>query len=596
MKKLFYFLAVFSFLTACANEVEEAAAKPELAISEAPAPMADDSSPLPKGVAGSYLAGRAAYLSSDVKDALPYLQETLAGDPDNTALLDRAILLLAGAGRIKEALPVADHLAELKPNAAMAILPRLAEAAANKEWDKVKKLLEPLPLESLNLLSKPLAGAWAAAAKGDKAEALSKLEPLAKSDPSLNIALLHRALIADILNDAKMADGFYGQVLARFNNPPLRLVLLAGNFYARQGNTATAQRLYEEFNARGSDSARLDSLIAALKTGSKPTPLIGDAKAGMAEAFFELADALSGDRLAPAALFYSRLSLHLKKDHVFANLLAAEALDTMERYSEAAPLYESLQSHPVFGQLSRLGLARSLLRAGNMTAALQSLEETLRQSPKSAEALMVKGDILRQQKNYAEAAAAYSQAIAAVDKEEPRHWALYYARGVSFERAKNWPKAKADFEHALTLNTDQAYVLNYLGYSLVERGEDLEKAKLLLSRAVELEPSDGSIVDSLGWAYFKSGDFPQSLVYLQRALELRPFDPVIIDHVGDALWRVNKREDAKFKWLQALKFSPEDELKSQIEKKLQAGLPKILSKIDKPAPQGEAKAPAALTQ
>lgn len=182
------------------------------------------------------------------------------------------------------------------------------------------------------------------------------------------------------------------------------------------------------------------------------------------------------------------------------------------------------------------------------------------------------GNILRSRKLYAEAIPYYDQALGMIEKPERRHWVYYYARGTSYERIKQWPKAEVDLKKALDLYPDQPLVLNYLGYSWVDQGYNLDEGMKLIEKAVALKPDDGYIVDSLGWAHYKQGNFEEAVRYLERAVELRPEDPILNDHLGDALWRVGREREARFQWDQALTLEPEPEDEAKIRKKLKSGL------------------------
>jgi Flp pilus assembly protein TadD len=182
------------------------------------------------------------------------------------------------------------------------------------------------------------------------------------------------------------------------------------------------------------------------------------------------------------------------------------------------------------------------------------------------------GDILRGRNRFPDAVAAYDGAIARLEPAEGRYWSLFYSRGIALERSGQWPRAEGDFLRALELQSDQPLVLNYLGYSWLEKREHLDRALKMIERAVELRPNDGYIVDSLGWAHFQLGDYPQSIQYLERAIELLPEDPTINDHLGDAYWRSGRLAEARYQWQRALQFQPEaDEVKT-IDAKLDKGL------------------------
>lgn len=191
------------------------------------------------------------------------------------------------------------------------------------------------------------------------------------------------------------------------------------------------------------------------------------------------------------------------------------------------------------------------------------------------------GSIQRAHKLYEDATKTYTSAIELIPKIDHRHWAFYYARGTSYERIKNWPAAEADLKKALDLAPEQPLVLNYLGYSWIDQGMNLKQGMALIEKAVALKPDDGFIVDSLGWAHFKLGNFKDAVRYLERAVELKPDDPILNDHLGDALWRVGREREARFQWDQAMSLNPEPEDAEKIKHKLAEGL----------APRTEAEVP-----
>ena len=174
--------------------------------------------------------------------------------------------------------------------------------------------------------------------------------------------------------------------------------------------------------------------------------------------------------------------------------------------------------------------------------------------------------------DFAGAERAYNRAFQRLAEVTPNYWSLYYYRGISRERQKKWSEAEKDFLQALELNPDQPYVLNYLGYSWVDQGVNLDRAKAMIERAVEQRRDDGYIVDSMGWVLYRLGAYGEAVQHLERAVELRPLDPIISDHLGDAYWRVGRRQEARFQWRRALNLDPEREEIGKIETKIKNGL------------------------
>jgi Flp pilus assembly protein TadD len=195
------------------------------------------------------------------------------------------------------------------------------------------------------------------------------------------------------------------------------------------------------------------------------------------------------------------------------------------------------------------------------------------EAPKTIGADVQLGDVLRNKKRFEEAGAAYNEAIErAAAQGLPDRWALFYDRGVAYERAGKWKEAEPDLEHALELKPDQPLILNYLGYSWVDKGVKLDQGLKMIEKAVELRPEDGYIVDSLGWAHYRLGDYKAAVENLERAVELVPSDPTINDHLGDAYWRTGRLVEARYQWRRALQFGPDKDDIHPIEVKLDQGL------------------------
>jgi Flp pilus assembly protein TadD len=204
---------------------------------------------------------------------------------------------------------------------------------------------------------------------------------------------------------------------------------------------------------------------------------------------------------------------------------------------------------------------------------------------------MALGNVLRGHKKFAECADVYSKGVATLEHPQKANWVVFYFRGICYERSHRWPQAEADLKEALKLFPEQPHVLNYLGYSWIDKGIHLDEGMAMIKRAVQQRPDDGYIVDSLGWAYYKLGNYEEAAKQLERAIELKPEDPTINDHLGDAYWRIGRTLEAHFQWAHARDLKPDPEDLVKIEEKLRSGLPAETSSqakaLNKPEKKGD---------
>jgi len=294
----------------------------------------------------------------------------------------------------------------------------------------------------------------------------------------------------------------------------------------------------------------------------------------MADALLGIAEALYQERGNRMAVVYARLATFARPDLAEAALLIGDMMAEQENFEAAIEAYQAVAPDSPLSFLADLRRARALHDMEREDEAVELLERLAAAEPERIDALVQLGDLLRHDDRYAESEKAYTRAIERIGEPGPEHWTLFYARGIDYERTKRWPQAERDFLYALELEPEQPFVLNYLGYSWVDMGMHLDRAKGMLHRAVELRPDDGFIVDSLGWVHYRLGDYDAAVEQLERAVELEPGDPVINDHLGDAYWRVGRQREARYQWRRALTLEPEEDTVADIEAKLRQGLPK----------------------
>jgi Flp pilus assembly protein TadD len=272
-------------------------------------------------------------------------------------------------------------------------------------------------------------------------------------------------------------------------------------------------------------------------------------------------------------LVFLQFSLHLSPDAAFPLLALAGAQETAKQHGAAIDAYDRVPNGTPVAVAVNISKALNLNQLERVDEAKTLLEDLARQHPRDIRPLEALGNILRAHKRYAEAAEYYGKAIALIGKPEARHWTFFYARGTCYERLKKLPQAEADLLRSLQLSADQPLTLNYLGYTWIDHNRHLQKGLKMIEKAVRLKPDDGYIVDSLGWAHYRLGNFESAVKYLEQAVVLRPEDATLNDHLGDAYWRVGREREARFQWDQALKLNPEPTEADKMREKLAKGLP-----------------------
>ena len=563
-------------LSACAEDFLPSGggrtAGPVLIAAAAGQEVASDALPPGGSPYGSYLAGLYAGSQHDLSMAADFMLESLSHDPENEQLLNRTFMLVAGDGRHAEAVDLGRRIAIRSPEHGLAALALAVDAVVRGAPAEAETVMAKLPEKGLSTVSVPLVGAWLQIAKGDVDAALDAAAPLKEKNGFGVFHGLHVALMLDVGGREAAARDAYEVVLDLSGESTLRLALVAGNFFERSGDADRAREIYQSFLERSPDSLLAAAALQRVDAGDVPEPEVANAAEGMAEALFNLASLLSKERAEEVALIHAHLALRLKPGFTIARILVGEILQAQDRSREAIATYRAVSEDSPFSWMVRLRIAEELERLDDTEEAVAELEGLAESRPDRFEPLFRLGNMLRAKERFADAAAAYDRAIERVAEPRREHWTMFYFRGIARERTDRWARAEADFLQALELEPEQPFVMNYLAYSWIEKKLHLDRAKGMLVRAVELRPDDGYIVDSLGWVYFRLGEYRKGVTFLERAVELRPQDPVINDHLGDAYWRVGRRQEARFQWRRALSLGPEEAEAPVIEKKIDAGL------------------------
>jgi tetratricopeptide (TPR) repeat protein len=521
---------------------------------------------------GSYLAAQHAQTVHDYGDAANFLERALAADPGNYDLVRHAFILRVSEGRVADAVPLAQRIIDLDGRSGLPALVMLEQALKAGKYEEAVTIGGAMPREGAQRFAVPLMLAWAEAGRHQYGPALQALDAMNGVNGLAPLHDLHTALVQDYTDHVDEAKASFQRVLAGQQAPTWRVAELAGNFFERHGDAADAKEIYQRV---GREQGTIDVTSAGfdrLAKGTVPPRAIATPADGAAEALFDLAGVLNLPQTMDASLIYARLALDLAPHFALAQMLVGEIRNVQQRPDEALTLYQAVDPKSPYAWMAQLRAAAELDALDRTDEAIARLKTLAAERPTRSEPLIELGDILRGHKRFAEAVGAYEQAAARVPDPRPEDWRLFYSRGVSEERSGDWSRAEADLKKALALQPKQPLVLNYLGYSWIDKGQNLSDALGMIKQAVDLQPNDGYIVDSLGWAYFRLHDFAHAIEFLERAIELLPEDPTINDHLGDAYWRTGRLAEARYQWRRALQFQPEADAVKDIETKLDQGL------------------------
>jgi len=406
----------------------------------------------------------------------------------------------------------------------------------------------------------------------DLAGADAALRQLDKFNGFAPLEYYQLGLLYDFAGQPDKAEEHFKKTLDVTGQLNWRLTDAMANFYERHGRADEADALYQRFIKDNAGSELAESVLAR-KPAEPPLPLIDSAKDGLAEALFDLASVVNQPETIDLALLYARCALQLRPHLPLAQLLLSDVLSAQNKPEESLAILAEIPPNSPYSWSARLRVTADLEMLDRTEEAIAQLKKMATEAPARAGAEMQLGDLLRGKKRFGEAVKAYDEAITRLQAAGmPERWSLYYSRGIALERSGQWKRSEADLLHALELKPDQPLVLNYLGYSWIDKGENLQRGLKMIEKAVELRPEDGYIVDSLGWAHYRLGDYSSAVEYLEKAIELVPEDPTINDHLGDAYWQSGRPSEARFQWRRALQFGPEADEVKPIEAKLDRGL------------------------
>ncbi|MBW9089163.1 tetratricopeptide repeat protein [Rhizobium wenxiniae] len=535
-----------------------------------------------KSFAGAFLAARTADVDHDYPTAIALYRKALDFEPANLEIRERLMISLLLNGDFADGLKEAEALKSDTAVERVTKIVRGLEALRTGKFDSAKKILAYEGPNDLDRLTHLLLSGWADVGAGKGKKAISTINGLKGPAWFKVFTDYHLGAMAIVTGDISTARQYLNKAVT--NNDAvatapdtfMRAVMALARLEASAGNKQKALDAISVGDGMISNYAPLKALRQSIEKDEKPVQQVTNAAEGAAGVLFSIGGALNRQGAEDMVALYLQISHALDDKSADTLIMLGGIAEKLEQPERAIAFYEQVPENSPMRRISELQLGITLSDTGKLEEAKSHLKELIASDPADIRSYIAYGSVLSEAKDYKEMAANYDKAVEVIGSvPRPSDWSVFFQRGIAYERLKEWPKAEPNFRKALELNPQQAQVLNYLGYSLVDMNLNLDEGLKMIQAAVDARPDDGYIVDSLGWAYYRLGRFDDAVTELEKAIQLRAGDATINDHLGDAYWRVGRKLEAVYQWNRTLVSEGEDVNREQVKQKIENGLPAL---------------------
>ena len=524
---------------------------------------------------GSYIAAQFAEKEVDIKNAYYYYVDLVSRGETKREIIQRSIIYSALSGNFEVGTAISRKIDDLELVYPAASLILLAEAIKKKKTNAIFEVFQRHKKTLPDIFEK-VADFWLFIINEEKEKAFSSINSLTiENEAQLQIINYNQLLAYVYFNEYEQAKILYENT--EFSNflfdSESGLALI--EFFQKHKEDKIVESILSKARSASDNSYYILAFTETLSAENGINSLKVTPYKQIAELFLRWSQSVqSQDINTLNQSFYLSLANHADPTSSFLKFKLANSLLDSENYELSKEIFESIPSDDLFFMDSIVENTYAIEQLKNDKLALEYVEDYIISGIKNASLLKTYGSLQRSQRLFAESIESYTRAIEAAKKEVYTEaiWPILFLRGISFERSKNWNSAEADFKSALEISPDQPQILNYMGYSLLERKEKLDQAMRMIILAAEKSPNSYHIIDSLGWAYYRIGEYQKAHGYLERAMELESTDPIVNDHLGDVLWMLGRKREAKFQWKKSLSFNPEPVDQKNTEDKLRFGL------------------------
>jgi tetratricopeptide (TPR) repeat protein len=396
-------------------------------------------------MSGNYLAGRYARRDNDSRMASINFKLARLKDPNDIRLIREAFLSELRLGNIEEAAKLAEHSIKLDAVSPFMMLVIGLREAKSGNWEKANDAFGKLPQSQLNQILGPLILGWTSIATGKLDLGLTSFSKISEKEGFEILGLLHLGLGYQIAGDVQKADAAFEKALLHDTVPPDRLKISAAAHYARSARPAKARKMVRRLTQNDVDATVLNTILEEKNTLLYKEVFIDDASDGLAEALFDISQALKNDLTGELAIIFARLSLYMRPEFAPADILLGETLNQSGKHQQAIAHFSKIRAKSAYFLFAQFNLATTLQNIEKTEDAVSLLENIIKNNPKDYRPYIHIGDLKRSLKKWDEAIKAYSRALQLKTGTEHSDWILYYSRGIAYEQSKNWDQAEADF-------------------------------------------------------------------------------------------------------------------------------------------------------